>query len=119
MVGGAGRIGSIGDVDGATTGDSARLLKARTAREALAARRLQIELDVRAGKLVDAARFEAACVERITEAKSRVESIPDRVAARLVGLDRDAITEILRGEFEAALKCLDRVPVVDDDDVVA
>jgi len=119
LVGGAAPIGSLGGVAGVASGDSGRLLKARVLHEALLVKSLQLELDVREGRKVDLEDAKRTYVNAITDARTRVEAIPDRVAARLIGLDAGAIREVLRAEFEAALQGVDKVPFVgsDGDDV--
>jgi len=94
-------------------GDGARLLKARAMRETVAAKLLRLDLDVREGRLIDVELAEQVWFETITRARTELEAIPDRVAARLVGVtDARAIRDILRTEIEAALKLVSQVPEV-------
>lgn len=94
-------------------GDGARLLKARAMRETVAAKLLHLDLDLREGRLIDRELAERVWVETITRAKTELEAIPDRVAARLVGqAEARVIRNILRVEIEAALMLVSQVPEV-------
>jgi phage terminase Nu1 subunit (DNA packaging protein) len=96
----------------AALGDSAKLLKARTLRETLAAKALRLEIEEREGKLVDREAAERVYVSAITDLKTRIEAIPDRVASRLVGLEARAIRDVLRDEIETALRTVSEVPFI-------
>ena len=97
------------------SGDGARLLKARAMRETLAAKLLQIEIDKEEGRLIDREVAERVFLDVITEARTRMEAIPARVASRLVSLsDARAIQDILRDEIETALRSVARLPDIRD-----
>lgn len=93
-------------------GDSAKLLKARIARETLTAKALRLDIEAREGRLVDREAAERVYVSAMTDVKTQVEAIPDRVAARLVGLDARTIRQVLRDEIEAALRAASEVPFI-------
>lgn len=94
--------------------DASRLLQARALRETLAGKSLRLTLEEREGRLIDRAEAERVFVESITEARTRLEAIPGRVALRLVGLDARAIRDMLRSEIETALRTVARVPDIGD-----
>lgn len=95
------------------SGDGARLLKARAMRETLQAKLLQMAVEREEGRTIDREVAQRIWVEVITEAKTRIEAIPDRVAARLVNQpDARVIRGILRDEIEAALAIVGSVPEV-------
>ena len=98
-----------------TVGDSAKLLKVRIARETLTVKALRLDIDAREGRLIDREAAERIYVEAVTDIKTRVEAIPERVVARLVGLDARAMRDILRDEIEAALRAVAEVPYVGAD----
>lgn len=97
-------------------GDNAKLLKARIARETLTAKALRLDIEAREGRLVDREAAERVYVSAITDIKTRIEAIPERVVARLVGLDARAMREILRTEIEEALASASTVPYVGPED---
>lgn len=98
------------------TGDGARLLKARAMRETLSAKLLQIEIDKREGRLIEREIAERVFLDVITEARTRLDAIPSRVASRLVNVpDARTIQDVLRDELEAALRCVAQVPDIGTD----
>jgi len=114
LFGGAAPVRPDGEPDPAGR-DNAKLLKARIIRETLTAKALRMEIDLREGRLVDLRDCQKTFVSAITEIRTRVEAIPYRVAARIVGMDESAIREALREEFQAALRDADTVPCIEPD----
>lgn len=115
LFGGAAPVRSpVRSYDGLDTsvGDSAKLLKVRIARETLTAKALRLDIEEREGRLIDRQAAERVYVSAVMDIKTRVEAIPERVAARLVGLDARAIREVLRDEIETALRQVSEVPFV-------
>jgi len=98
-----------------TVGDSAKLLRVRIARETLTVKALRLDIDAREGRLIDREAAERIYVLAVTDIKTRVEAIPERVVAQLVGLDARAMREILRDEIESALRAVAEVPYVGAD----
>jgi len=96
--------------------DSAKLLKIRIARETLTVKALRLDIDAREGRLIDRVAAERIYVAAVTDIKTGVEAIPDRVSARLVGLTARAIRDILRDEIEVVLRAVAEVPYVGDDE---
>lgn len=95
------------------SGDGARLLKARAMRETLQAKLLQMAVEREEGRMIDREVAQRVWIEVITEAKTRIEAIPDRVAARLVNQpDARVIRGILRDEIGAALRIVSLAPDV-------
>ncbi len=93
------------------SGDGARLLKARAMRETLSAKLLQIEIDKQEGRLVEREVAERVVLDVITEARTRMEALPARIASRLVNCpDARTIQEILRDEIETALRSISELP---------
>jgi len=92
--------------------DATRLLQARALKETLAGKALRLAIDEREGRLIDRKEAERVYVESITEARTRMEAMPGRLASRLVGLDACAIRDILRDEIETALRTVSRLPEV-------
>jgi len=109
-VGGATPISTQATADRAA--DSAKLLRARTLRETLGAKALRIAIEKEEGTLIVRAEAERIYVEAITDIKNRIEALPIRVAASLVGLDARAIQNALREEVELALRNVSEVPYV-------
>ena len=103
--------------DGLDTGvgDSAKLLRVRIARETLTVKALRLDIEAREGRLIDREAAERIYVSAVTDIKTRVEAIPERVVARLVGLDARAMRDILRDEIETALRAVAEVPYVGAD----
>ena len=98
-------------------GDGARLLKARAMRETLAAKLLQMAVEKEERRLVDREAAERVWVEVTTEARTRIEAIPDRIAASLVSVpDARVIRDILRTEIKGALQIVGSVPELKDDE---
>jgi hypothetical protein len=110
LVGGATPISTQATADRAA--DSAKLLRARTLRETLGAKALRIAIEKEEGTLIVRAEAERIYVEAITDIKNRIEALPIRVAAALVGLDARAIQNALREEVELALRNVSEVPYV-------
>lgn len=110
--GGAAPVRRDGEPDPAGR-DNAKLLKARIIRETLTAKALRLEIDLREGRLVDLHDCQRTFVAAITEIRTRIEAIPYRVAAHLVGMDEPAIREALREEVQAALRGADTVPRIE------
>ncbi len=108
---GAAPVRSNDGLDAAVS-DAAKLLKARIARETLTAKALRLDIEAREGRLVDREAAERVYVSAITDLRTQVEAIPERVAARLVGLDARAIRQVLRDEIEMALRTASEVPFV-------
>lgn len=95
------------------SGDGARLLKARAMRETLQAKLLQMAVEREEGRIVDYEAAKRIWVEVITEARTRIEAIPDRVAPRLVNIpDARTIRDILRQEHTMALQGVREIPEV-------
>ena len=111
---GAAPVRSYDGLDTAV-GDSARLLKVRIARETLTVKALRLDIEAREGRLIDRDAAERIYVSAVTDIKTRVEAIPERVVARLVGLDARAMRDILRNEIEMALQAVSEVPYVGAD----
>lgn len=111
VFGGAAPVRSYDGLDTAV-GDSAKLLKVRIARETLTAKALRLDIEEREGRLIDRRAAERVYVSAVTDIKTRVEAIPERVASRLVGLDARAIRDVLRDEIETALRQASEVPFV-------
>lgn len=109
--GGATPVRSYDGLDTAV-GDSAKLLKVRIARETLTAKALRLDIEEREGRLIDRQAAERVYVSAVTDIKTRVEAIPERVASRLVGLDARAIRDVLRDEIDTALRQASEVPFV-------
>lgn len=95
--------------------DSAKLLKIRIARETLTVKALRLDIDAREGRLIDREAAERIYVSAVTDIKTGIEAIPDRVAARLVGLNARAIRDVLRDEVETVLRAVSEVPYVGAD----
>lgn len=84
---------------------------ARTRRERAAADKAEIEAARMRGELVSIAAATAAYTSEIVRAKAELESLPVRVAPKVVGLaDERAIRDILRTEIERLLQGLSNVP---------
>lgn len=76
---------------------------ARARREDYLARMAEVDFEERAGKLVDAAEMKAAWVKLITEAKTRLLSVPIKCKSRIPGLsalDVSIIESLIRDELE-------------------
>jgi len=111
---GAAPVRSYDGLDTAV-GDSAKLLRVRIARETLTVKALRLDIEAREGRLIDREAAERIYVSAVTDIKTRVEAIPERVVARLVGLDARAMRDILRDEIETALRAVAAVPYVGAD----
>jgi phage terminase Nu1 subunit (DNA packaging protein) len=91
--------------DGAPAGDSTlnNYATARARREDSLARMAEIDFEERAGKLVDANEMKAEWLKLITEAKTRLLSVPVKCKSRIPGLsalDVSIIENVIRDELE-------------------
>mgnify|MGYP001411272298 CR=1 FL=1 len=85
-------------------GDSARLLKARAISATADAKLKQLRIQERIGELIPRAAVTQAYADTLAAARSQLESLPTRLAHRLVGLDAVAIRGVLQTEIEVVLK---------------
>lgn len=79
------------DSEGASAAPSANAtyMRARTMREALAAKTAQLDYRIRCGELVDARQLKQSLIEAIVIVRNALARIPDRLADRLAA-ERDA-----------------------------
>jgi len=89
----------------APAGDSTvnNYANARARREDYLARMAEVDFEERAGKLVDANEMKAAWLKLITEAKTRLLSVPIKCKSRIPGLsalDVSIIENVIRDELE-------------------
>jgi len=78
--------------------------EARRQKEVALARLRQIEVGEREGRLLPAADVKRVWSEKLAALRDRALSLPDRLAARLVGRSEVEIRSVLRGELEEVLR---------------
>lgn len=103
--GGAERDGGGGAEDGADGGRGSTYMRARTMREALGAKVLELDYKRRAGELVERRSVESAVFEAFRSLRDRLLSVPALCAPAVVGLTdpreiESAITDEMRRAFE-------------------
>lgn len=97
----------------AVSGDGARLLKARAMRETLQAKLLQMAVEREEGRIIDREVAQRVYYEVFYAAKTRLESMPERLAPLLVGQhDVRVVRGILRDEVETALTEIVKAPAI-------
>ncbi|MDW8130055.1 MAG: hypothetical protein RMI94_05860 [Bryobacterales bacterium] len=80
------------------------LARARLRKERALARYREMQNRRLAGRLLEAEAVEKRWAQGLAAIRDRILSIPDRLAAQLVGRDEHGVRELLRRELEEALR---------------
>ncbi len=104
------------DTTGASGKKKSSLTEARTRREIALAMKAELEVAKLKGTLVPLAEAEKVYLDVVAQARAALEAIPVRVMHRLVGLEANAIRQVLTDEIANALRGTHGTPSVHAED---
>lgn len=93
-----------------STGNRTTLTSARTRKEQALAEKAEIEVAKLKGDLISVTEAEAVYLDIASRVRAALEAVPVRMMHRLVGLDPQAIRQLLTNEISQALGGLDNAP---------